>query len=199
MNTELFFAATGDDRVTPDEFFDRYNRIYHFDVDVAANALNTKCPLWFGPGGIESDALEADWGGLVCWMNPPYSVCGAFLTKAREEAAKGATVVALIPARTDTKYWHEHIWDEHTNNWRPGVRGEFIRGRISFELRIDPDYRQLIHDATDSTIEELIGITGLPKTAIKRLQEDVNTPDDELLDSAPFPSVVIVFKQECRQ
>ncbi|MGD7664880.1 DNA N-6-adenine-methyltransferase [Brevibacillus laterosporus] len=60
----------------------------------------------------------------VCWMNPPYGKeIGKWVKKAFEEASKGATVVCLLPARTDTKWWHEYC-----------MKGEIrlVKGRLKF-------------------------------------------------------------------
>ena len=65
-------------------------------------------------------------------MNPPYSQWQKWVAKAAEEAAKGATVVALLPARTDTKAFHAFIWQQ------PNVEIRFIRGRITFVGAPDP-------------------------------------------------------------
>src|SRR5216684_4087634 len=114
MNTPLFFESAGDERATPQDFFDTLNAEFHFELDAAASLLNHKCDLWYCEGGIEYDALEADWGGATVFLNPPYSVAGAFIKKAREEADKSATVVLLLPVRSDTKWWHNFIWDKNS-------------------------------------------------------------------------------------
>lgn len=220
MNSEIFFESCGDERVTPQDFFDKVHAEFNFDIDAAASSLNAKLPTYFGEGGVAYDALQEDWGGLRCWLNPPYSVSGAFVAKAKEEADKGALVVMLLPARTDTKYWHHYIWDkdaypEHQlvkvldtlpnvsypdGNWRPGVRGRFIPGRLSFELKVPDKMRALIiaemkkvdQDLSEMKIvAELVEATGLPKMAIKRICQGM--PDEDLLDSAPFPSALIIF------
>lgn len=134
MNNALFFASAGDERATPQEVFDTLNAEFGFTLDAAAGSLNHKCDLWFGEGGLAFDALLEDWGGegSVVWLNPPYSTAGAFVAKAAEEAAKGATVVLLLPARTDTKWWHRYIqpyaglnrpWGASTHKlaWAAGV------------------------------------------------------------------------------
>ena len=132
--------------------FQRLDAEFHFELDAAASSLNHKCDLWYGEGGIEYDALEADWGGSVVFLNPPNAVSpGRSSRKAREEADKGATVVLLLPVRSDTKWWHSAIWDkdsvrdistpptrlsdgwpplklETDGNWRPGVRGALPAG-----------------------------------------------------------------------
>lgn len=105
---------------TPQELFDEMDDEFHFTIDVCAVAQNTKHPNYFSP---EDDALTSDWQG-ICWMNPPYGrEIGKWVKKAYEESLKGATVVCLIPSRTDTAWWHDYA-----------MKGEirFIRGRIKF-------------------------------------------------------------------
>jgi hypothetical protein len=68
----------------------------------------------------------------ICWLNPPYSKCREFIAKAAAEARKGCTVVCLVPSRTDTRWWHEHVWDAEKHQPRPGVEVRFIKGRLKF-------------------------------------------------------------------
>lgn len=193
MNTPLFFESAGDERVTPQDFFDRVHAEFQFDLDAAASSLNHKVDTWFGEGGVEDDALNADWGGLTCWLNPPYSVCGAFVAKAVEESGKGATVAMLVPVRSDTKWWHAYIWDKDKDRWRDGITCRFIPGRLGFELRTTVTQRDWIkHEASTQPLPDLIKLTGFPISALKRILDDV--PDEDLLDSAPFPSCLIVAR-----
>lgn len=115
------FTSTTDMWETPQEFFDKWNAIYNFDLDVCAIPENAKCEQYFTP---EQDALQQEWKG-ACWMNPPYGrEIGRWVKKAYESATKnGATVVCLLPARTDTAWWHDYC-----------MRGyiTFIRGRLKF-------------------------------------------------------------------
>ena len=105
---------------TPQELFDQLDSYFHFDLDVCALPENAKCERYFTP---EMDGLSQTWTG-TCWMNPPYGrEIGAWLEKAYVSSRKGATVVCLIPSKTDTKWWHEFV-----------TKGEigFIRGRLHF-------------------------------------------------------------------
>lgn len=206
MNTALFFESTGDERATPQDFFDRVHAEFGFTLDAAASTLNHKCDLWFGEGGLAFDALTEDWGGegSVVWCNPPYSAAGAFVAKAKAEAAKGATVVLLLPARTDTRWWHAYIWDQRTHAPQPDVQVRLIPGRLSFELHVSDALRALVKaematittttlpgDERDRLIKQLVGQTGLPKMALEGIRDD--KPDEDLLSSAPFPSALVVF------
>ena len=105
---------------TPRDFFDDYNAIYQFDVDVCATAENALCTKFYSP---EDDGLSKEWCG-VCWMNPPYGrEISKWMKKAYESSLHGATVVCLVPARTDTAWWHEYA-----------MKGEIelLRGRLKF-------------------------------------------------------------------
>lgn len=106
---------------TPQELFDELNNIYGFETDVCALPENAKCARYFTP---EQDGLKQDWTG-VCWTNPQYGrKIGKWVQKAYEAAAKnGATVVCLLPARTDTTWWHDYCMHGDVT---------FIRGRLKF-------------------------------------------------------------------
>lgn len=119
MNNIHFSSAT-DMWSTPMYFFNKYNDRYNFTLDVCATSENTKCANYFTK---EVNGLAQDWEG-VCWMNPPYGrEIGKWIKKAYESSLQGATVVCLIPSRTDTKWWHEYV-----------MKGEieFIKGRLKF-------------------------------------------------------------------
>lgn len=146
MNTALMFSSQSDEWETPQDLFDALNAEFGFHVDVAATAKNSKTEgCYFGPGRAFPDALnvdwhrfmhdghgEAQWTPTVCWLNPPYSRCAEFVAKAAAEAKQGCTVVMLIPARTDTRYFHEHIWDATRHRPRRRVEVRFLKGRLKF-------------------------------------------------------------------
>ena len=116
----VHFSSKTDLWATPQKFFDKYNDIYNFTLDVCANDDNAKCSKYFT---IEDNGLAHTWGG-VCWMNPPYGrEIGEWMKKAYESSLQGATVVCLVPSRTDTKWWHDYA-----------MKGEieFIKGRLKF-------------------------------------------------------------------
>lgn len=106
---------------TPQHVFDELNQEFRFDVDVCATKENAKCATFFSP---EMDGLKREWEG-TCWMNPPYGrQIHLWVKKAYESSLKnGVTVVCLLPARTDTKWWHDYC-----------MKGEirFIKGRLKF-------------------------------------------------------------------
>ena len=135
----VHFSSKTDLWYTPQDFFKKYDDVYKFETDVCATDDNTKCAKYYTE---EMDGLSQEWRG-VCWMNPPYGrTIGKWMKKAYESSLSGTTVVCLVPARTDTNWWHDYA-----------MKGdiEFIRGRLKF---------------------------GGSK------------------NSAPFPSAVVVFKQD---
>lgn len=141
MNTAVLFSSATDEWETPQAFFDAYRREFDLCVDVAASANNTKCHDYFGPTRVDPkyrDGLTADWsqfGSLSrCWMNPPYSrgLQAKFIAKAADERRKGVLTVALLPAWTDTKAFHAHIWDAQKHQPREGVEIRFVPGRLKF-------------------------------------------------------------------
>lgn len=118
----VHFSSASDDWATPQAFFDKLDEEFNFGLDACATAANTKCHVWF-----EEDSLSQDWSGFhAIWMNPPYGRgIGAWVTKAREASEHGTTVVCLLPARTDTRWWHDEII-AHSAEVR------FVRGRLKF-------------------------------------------------------------------
>lgn len=127
MNKELMFSSATDMWATPQDFFDRLNTVFRFNVDVCALPDNAKCDQYFTP---DMDGLSQPWQG-VCWMNPPYGrEIGKWVEKAFKSAKEhGATVVCLLPARVDTRWWHDYC-----------AKGEvhFIKGRLKFGGAKDP-------------------------------------------------------------
>ena len=135
----VHFSSKTDLWYTPQDFFKKYDDVYKFETDVCATDDNAKCAKYYTE---EMDGLSQEWRG-VCWMNPPYGrTIGKWMKKAYESSLSGTTVVCLVPARTDTNWWHDYA-----------MKGdiEFIKGRLKF---------------------------GGSK------------------NSAPFPSAVVVFKQD---
>lgn len=139
----VHFSSGADLWGTPPDFYAELDDEFGFTLDVCANPETAKCAryfttawaypcacLWAGEAAV--DGLAQDWGRNVCWMNPPYSDLKAWLTKAADAASKGATVVCLIPARTDTKAWHRFVWDSTRHAPRPGVQVRLIEGRLKF-------------------------------------------------------------------
>jgi len=127
----VHFSRQSDEWRTPPDLFARLDQQHHFTVDVAATAENALCPIYL------TDALAVSWLDIpttryrpVCWCNPPYSQCRAFIEKAAAERRRGVKTVCLVPSRTDTRWWHAHVWDG--DGPRAGVHVEFLKGRLKF-------------------------------------------------------------------
>ena len=117
---DVHFSSQTPEWETPADLFAELNDIFHFDLDACATSENAKCPRYFT---IEDDALTQEWKGTV-WMNPPYGrEIIKFMRKAYESSLFGATVVCLVPSRTDNEWWHRYA-----------RRGQiaYIRGRLKF-------------------------------------------------------------------
>lgn len=121
MNTDLIFSSKTDLWTTPQSFFDEVNAVFGFETDLCALPENAKCEKYYTP---DDDALTKDWHG-VCWMNPPYGRgINAWIAKAYASAKQNrATIVCLLPARTDTKWWHDYCANAEVS---------FLRGRLKF-------------------------------------------------------------------
>lgn len=121
MNSDLMFSSKTDMWATPQEFFDSLDKVFRFETDVCAVKDNAKCQRFYTP---DDNGLLQDWRG-VCWMNPPYGrEISQWVEKAYRSAKdNGATVVCLLPARVDTRWWHDFC-----------AKGEvhFLRGRLKF-------------------------------------------------------------------
>lgn len=128
---ETMFSSATDEWYTPQDFFDALNKEYNFTLDPCALASNAKCDVWFGPDHSDRnlrDGLALDWnmfaaGGAV-FMNPPYGrTIGKWVEKAAVTAAAGTSVICLLPARTDTRWFHDFC---------VGHDIVFVRGRLKF-------------------------------------------------------------------
>lgn len=136
----IHFSSKTDLWSTPQDFFDKLDFIYQFNLDPCSDGVNAKCENFFTK---EDDGLLQDWGGKRVFMNPPYGrEIKLWMKKAYEESKKGALVVCLVPSRTDTAWWHDYAMKG---------RIDFLRGRLKF---------------------------------------------GEAINSAPFPSAVVVFEPE---
>lgn len=161
MNKELMFSSKNHEWETPDDLFKMLDMEFNFVRDLAADKNNTKCYDFFSHtldeyhrGGIPCDSLKQDWaegfGFAYQWLNPPYGrEVKDWVKKCDEEAQKGAKIVALLPARTDTKWFHDRIYRKYE------VR--FLKGRLKFKLNGEPQ------------------------------------------DSAPFPSMVVIFEKKTNE
>lgn len=117
------FSSEKDDWETPQEFFDEWNKQFHFTIDACANDSNHKCKRYFSK---EQNGLEHDWQGETVWCNPPYGRnIASWVRKCWLEAQKKDTkVIALLPARTDTKWFHDYVYGKAVIY--------FVKGRLKF-------------------------------------------------------------------
>jgi phage N-6-adenine-methyltransferase len=122
----VHFSSKKDTWGTPWKLFNELSAQYGpFDLDVCALPENAKCPNFFSP---EQDGLSQVWRGK-CWCNPPYSrQITAWLDKAVREVGEyhAKRVVCLLPARTDTKWWHDLVVPFASDI-------KFLRGRVKFQ------------------------------------------------------------------
>lgn len=120
MNTAVHFSSETDLWATPQEFFDSLNKEFRFTLDPCANKENAKCKKFFTK---EQDGLTQSWKKERVFCNPPYGrVIGEWVKKC---AGGGSDLcVALLPARTDTRWFHEYIYGK--------AEIRFIKGRLKF-------------------------------------------------------------------
>ena len=136
-----------DDWETPKDLFRKLDEEFHFTLDPCATPQTAKCKKFYTKN---NDGLRQSWAGEVVFMNPPYGrQIAKWVKKAWEESKKGATVVALLPARTDTNWFHDYVLNK--------AEIRFIRGRVYF--------RQ----------------------------------DGGLVDRAPFPSMIVIYRPKSEQ
>lgn len=115
----VHFSSQTDNWATPQDFFDKLNEEFQFTLDPCADEHNAKCSKYFTK---EDNGLEQDWSGEIVFCNPPYGRdIKNWVKKARDSHA---VTVMLIPARTDTSYWHDYIFNK--------AEVRFLRGRLKF-------------------------------------------------------------------
>ena len=118
MNDGLFSSKT-DLWSTPQEFYDKLNKEFHFTLDPCATKENHKCDKYYTK---EEDGLLQDWDNETVFCNPPYGrEIGKWIKKAHDSKTK---IVMLLPARTDTKWFHNYIYNK--------AEIRFLKGRLKF-------------------------------------------------------------------
>ena len=118
MITTGMFTSNTPEWATPQDFFDKLDEEFHFDLDVCATPENAKCEKYFTK---DDDGLSQQWGGVV-YCNPPYGrEIGKWVKKCSEYEGES---VMLLPARTDTRWFHDYIYDK--------AEVRFIKGRLKF-------------------------------------------------------------------
>jgi site-specific DNA-methyltransferase (adenine-specific) len=121
-NLKACFSSKSDEWSTPQNVFNELDKEFHFTLDPCATDDNHKCDKYFT---LENDGLSENWGGYRVFCNPPYSEIDKWVEKAYRETRNDNTlVVLLIPSRTDTRYFHNYIYQ------RAEIR--FVKGRLKF-------------------------------------------------------------------
>lgn len=123
------FSSATDEWATPQWLFDQLDAEFGFTIDLAASDANAKCCIYFTR---DDDSLTRSWAPRSdvaddgpAYLNPPYGrQIGKWVRKARTTAQRGRTVVCLLPARTDTRWWHDDVL--------PYGEVRFLRGRLKF-------------------------------------------------------------------
>lgn len=216
MALDVMFSNISDDYRTPVAFFKAMEQKFGgFSIDLAASRKNRVADLHFGPDHYDAecrDALAANWKATVDswekrpvgWLNPPYSQCAAFVQKAADERERGFCTVMLLPHRSDTRWYHAHIWDKAKQRPRKGVGIDPIQGRLQFYLDVTDPMRQAVHrahanatrptdEAGQRALEKTISrAVGLPVLIVRAILHG----DPEVVAGAPFPSVVVSFHPE---
>lgn len=123
MNTDVMFSSKSNEWETPQEFFNELDKEFNFDLDPCADDGNHKCDKYYTK---YDNGLLKDWGGHNAFVNPPYGrEIGKWVEKSYIESQKENTlVVMLIPARTDTRWFHNYIYNK--------AEIRFIKGRLKF-------------------------------------------------------------------
>lgn len=129
---KVHYSSNTPEWTTPSALFDQLNEEFNFTLDPCCTHENAKCEKHYT---AEIDGLRVGWEGERVFMNPPYGrQIGKWMKKAHDESCKfrGALVVALVPARTDTAWWHDYVM---------GREIRFVRGRILFSPNGDKSRR----------------------------------------------------------
>lgn len=121
--SNALYSSRTEEWSTPQDIFDALHREFNFTVDAAASKENAKCKRYFDK---ETDGLKQSWAGETVWCNPPYGKqIGKWMKKGLLESRNPrTTVVMLVHARTDTKWFHDYVYH------RSEIR--FLRGRLKF-------------------------------------------------------------------
>ena len=119
----VHFSSATDEWPTPQFLFEAMHAEFKFTLDPCATPANAKCPRYYTR--IE-DGLRQDWSNERVWMNPPFGkFIPRWVAKAHATAQAGGLVVALLPARPDTAWWHYYVLR--------AAEIRFLRGRLKFE------------------------------------------------------------------
>lgn len=120
MNMKVHYSSLSNEWSTPQAFYDELNKEFNFTLDPCADATNHKCPKYYTQA---DDGLSKSWNNETVFCNPPYGREIKHWVKKASEIV-GGVVVMLIPARTDTTYFHDYIYGK--------AEIRFVRGRLKF-------------------------------------------------------------------
>ncbi len=120
----VHFSSKTNEWATPKDLFARLNDEFKFTLDPCATPENAKCAKFFTK---EDDGLKQSWGDERVFCNPPYGrEIGKWVEKAYQSRTLAQVIVMLIPARTDTKYFHQYIYGKEN------IEIRFLKGRLKF-------------------------------------------------------------------
>lgn len=144
MISEALYSSKSDEWYTPQNLFKSLDDEFHFNLDPCATPKSAKCKTYFTK---EDDGLSKKWGGYRVFCNPPYSDIAKWVEKAYRETREDNTIVVmLIPARTDTKYFHNFIYQ------RSEIR--FLKGRVNFGGKANAPFPSMIVVFRGANIKE---------------------------------------------
>jgi len=156
VNRKLMFSNVNNAWCTPQDFFNKLNAEFNFNLDPCATEKSAKCKKFFT--AVE-DGLKQDWGEHNVFVNPPYGrQIGKWVKKCYEEGKKPNTIVVmLIPSRTDTRYFHDYILGK--------AEIRFVKGRLTFwdmdgEKYLKGDFKSM----TPAPFPSMLVIFGTPIT-----------------------------------
>lgn len=225
LNRQALFTSDKENYETPPDLFDRFDRLFHFNLDVCASLGNAKTPYYIHP---DTDALRpslswariwelySSWpeqqlsARIMAWMNPPYGRnIEAWVRRAAQTWQDGASVVSLLPARTDTSWFQNIVLDA------PLVL--LLKSRVGFYLPCnvcDKRTRMLYKVDYAEASQKLYSPSASPVFADLKLErfrkqvENIPLCEDHALpdwpkkkvykSTAPFPSAVVFFVQRDR-
>lgn len=130
MKNDVMWSSKTMDWSTPQDFFDKLNEEFHFTLDPCADGLNHKCDKYYTE---EQDGLKQDWSGERVFCNPPYGRdVPKWVRKCFQEVYSGKCkcAVMLLNARTDTRWFHDYIYNK--------AEVRFVKGRLKFGGQTQP-------------------------------------------------------------
>lgn len=118
---KILFSSDRTDWETPLDLFIKLDQEFNFDVDLCANDKNHLCRTYFSEF---NSCLDKEFYNKSIYCNPPYSRSMYKFIKKCYELSKNNIVVMLLPCRTDTKWFHDFIYNK--------AEIRFIKGRLKF-------------------------------------------------------------------